>query len=296
MKSNVAVLFCTVLSTLAAFGTPNGIADGSVTRPIIIPHRGMWDEKVPQNTVEAIRRAYEAGAVCVETDFHHTRHGQMVCIHTRKDLERYTGCRKTVAELTPQDIKSLNLGEKQGLPRVYRIPLLDEVLAVVPKDRVLQAEIKGYSKEYPDLFDAAVKKAGLSESNIVVSAFSFDALKDFKARYPKYRMIHLVKLPKGKAFSVQDWIGKYKKANIDVFCPNCISTVGVMTRADADAVRASGLDFRVYAVKSREAFRQAATLGASGFTCDFWDKAFKWAEELGMDYRPVAIRKSPVHK
>ena len=91
MKSNVAVLFCTVLSALAAFGTPNGIADGSVTRPIIIPHRGMWDEKVPQNTVEAIRRAYEAGAVCVETDFHHTRHGQMVCIHTRKDLERYTG-------------------------------------------------------------------------------------------------------------------------------------------------------------------------------------------------------------
>jgi glycerophosphoryl diester phosphodiesterase len=254
----------------------------------------MWDEKVPQNTVEAIRRAYEAGALCVETDFHHTRYGQIVCIHTRTDLEYYTGLKKRIADLTPQDVKLINLGEKRNLSRVYRIPLLDEVLAVVPKDRVLQAEIKGYSKEYPDLFDAAVKKAGLSESNIVVSAFSYDALKDFKTRYPKYRTIHLVRLSKDKPFSVKGWIDKCQKANIDVFCPHCLSTVGVMTRADADAIRAAGLDFRVYGVKTRDAMRQAATLGASGFTCDFWDEAFKWAAETGMDYRPVAITPAAV--
>ena len=69
-----------------------------------------------------------------------------------------------------------------------------------------------------------------------------------------------------------------------------MSTAGVMTRADADAIRAAGLDFRVYGVKSRKAFKQAAMLCASGFTSDFWDEAFKWAEELGADYRPVARR------
>jgi glycerophosphoryl diester phosphodiesterase len=240
--------------------------------------------------VEAIRRAYEAGAICVETDFHHTRHGQMVCIHTRRDLEHYTGIKKRIPDLTPEDIKTIDLGEKSGLSRVYRIPLIDEVMAVVPKDRILQAEIKGYSKEYPDLFDAAVKKAGLSESNIVVSAFSYDALKDLKARYPKYRTIYLVKLPKDKAFSAEYWIDMCKKAKIDVFCPQSISTVDVMTRADADAIRAAGIDFRVYGVKTRENFRQAAKLGASGFTCDFWDVVFKWAKELEADYNP-AIRK-----
>ena len=290
MKFNVVLSACVVFSALFAFGSPECLPQGSVTRPVIIPHRGMWDEKVPQNTVEAIRRAYEAGALCVETDFHHTRYGQMVCIHVKSDLMRYTGCKKAIADLTPEDIKTLNLGEKQGLSRVYRIPLLDEVLAVVPKDRVLQAEIKGYSKEYPDLFDAAVKKAGLSESNIVVSAFSYAALKDFKARYPKYRTIHLVSLPKGKGFSAKGWIEKCKKAKIDVFCPKCASTVGVMTRADADEIRAAGIDFRVYAVKTRENMRQAAKLGASGFTCDFWDEAFKWAEEFGDGYRPVIAR------
>ena len=290
MKLNIILSVCAVFSALVTFGAPDCTAEGSVTRPILIPHRGMWDKNVPQNTVEAIRRAYDAGALCVETDFHHTRHGQMVCIHTWKDLERYTGSKKRVYNLTPEDIKTLNLGEKPGLSRVYRIPLIDEVLAVVPKDRVLQAEIRGYSKEYPDLFDAAVKKAGLSESNIVVSAFSYDALKDFNARYPKYRTIYLVKLPKDKAFSAEYWIDMCKKANIDVFCPQSISTVDVMTRADADAIRAAGLDFRVYGVKTREDFKQAAKLGASGFTCDFWDAVFKWAKELGADYNP-AIRK-----
>ena len=290
MKLNVVLSACSIFSALVVFGAPDCTSEGSVTRPILIPHRGMWDEKIPQNTVEAIRRAYEAGALCVETDFHHTRHGQMVCIHTRKDLERYTGSKKRIPDLTPEDIKTLNLGEKPGLSRIYRIPLIDEVLAVVPKDRILQAEIKGYSKEYPDLFDAAVKKAGLSESNIVVSAFSYDALKDLKARYPKYRTIYLVKLPKDKAFSTEYWIDMCKKAKIDVFCPQSISTVDVMTRADADAIRAAGIDFRVYGVKTRENFRQAAKLGASGFTCDFWDVVFKWAKELEMDYHPVTRR------
>ena len=287
MKLNILLSACTVFSAFVAFGASDSAAEGSVTRPILIPHRGMWDKKVPQNTVEAIRRAYEAGAICVETDFHHTRHGQMVCIHTRRDLEHYTGIKKRISDLTPEDIKTIDLGEKSGLSRVYRIPLIDEVMAVVPKDRILQAEIKGYSKEYPDLFDAAVKKAGLSESNIVVSAFSYDALKDLKARYPKYRTIYLVKLPKDKAFSAEYWIDMCKKAKIDVFCPQSISTVDVMTRADADAIRAAGIDFRVYGVKTRENFRQAAKLGASGFTCDFWDVVFKWAKEPGMDYHPV---------
>ena len=67
-------------------------------------------------------------------------------------------------------------------------------MAVVPKHGVLQSEIKGYSPQYADMFDAAVKAAGLSETNIVVSSFQYDALRDFKSRYPKYRCVWLVEL------------------------------------------------------------------------------------------------------
>ena len=246
-----------------------------------IAHRGMWDREVPQNTVEAIKRAYESGATWVETDFHHTKAGQMVCIHAEKELESYTGCKKKVADLTPEDVASLNLGKRDGLSAVYRIPLLDQILAVVPSNGVLQAEIKGYSPQYADIFDAAVKAAGLTEKNIVVSSFIYDALKDFKARYPKYRTVWLVAIPSKKPFAVETWIARCRDAGFEVFCPGCRTTLGKMTRADADAVRAAGLEFRVYGVNSREDLVQAKALGATGFTCNFWREAFVWAEAIG---------------
>ena len=246
-----------------------------------IAHRGMWDAEVPQNTVEAIKRAYDSGATWVETDFHHTKAGQMVCIHHESELRKYTGCKKKIVDLTPEDIATLNLGEKDALPRAYRIPLLDQVLAVVPKHGVLQAEIKGYSPQYADIFDAAVKAAGLAETNFVVSSFHYDALKDFKSRYPKYRAAWLVPLPRKKPFNVQEYIAKCKAASVEVFCPGCGSTKGVMTPADADAVRAAGLEFRFWGVNSPDDLRQAKLLGVSGFTCNYWLKAFDWARDLG---------------
>jgi glycerophosphoryl diester phosphodiesterase len=246
-----------------------------------IAHRGMWDKEVPQNTVEAIKRAYDSGATWVETDFHHTKAGQMVCMHADGELKSYTGCTKKVRDLTPEDLATLNLGTRDKLSKVYRIPLLDQVLDVVPKNGVVQAEIKGYSPQYADIFDKAVKAHGLTEKNIVVSSFNYDALKDFKARYPKYRTVWLTGLSKKKPFAVQDYIAKCKAANIEVFCPGCGSTKGVMTPADADAVRAAGLEFRMYGVNSLKDLEQAKALGAVGFTCNHWLKAFEWAKELG---------------
>lgn len=246
-----------------------------------IAHRGMWDREVPQNTVEAIRRAYESGATWVETDFHHTKAGQMVCIHAERELKSYTGCKKKIADLTPEDVASLNLGKRDGLSAVYRIPLLDQILAVVPSNGVLQAEIKGYSPQYADIFDAAVKAAGLTEKNIVVSSFKYKALKDFKAKYPKYRAVWLTSIPSEEPFVAEKWIAECKDAGFEVFCPGCKTTVGKMTRADADAVRAAGLEFRMFGVNSREDLAQAKALGATGFTCNFWRDAFSWAESIG---------------
>ena len=51
---------------------------GEVIPVRAVAHRGLWDEKVAENTVEAIRRAYEAGAECVETDFHEEKDGRMM--------------------------------------------------------------------------------------------------------------------------------------------------------------------------------------------------------------------------
>lgn len=260
-----------------------------------IAHRGLWNALVPQNTVEAFRRAWESGATWCETDFHHTRAGQMICLHAEGELRRYTGCEKAIADLTPDEVATLRLDPARFAASYgaassptssanaadFRIPLLDEVLATVPPHGTLQAEIKGYSPEYADLFDAAVREAGLSEANIVVSSFQFDALADFHARKPSYRTLWLLALPKNGDGDVAEMIAQCHDAGFDAFCPGLSAGSRPLTPAEADAVRAAGLSFRVWGVNTPEALRTARDLRAEAFTCNFWRDAFDWADSIG---------------
>ena len=275
------VLVAAFLSAVSAWCASGAETPAGVLEMRNIAHRGMWDKDIPQNTKEAIKRAYDEGATWVEADFFHTKAGQMIAIHDGKELREYTGCRKAVCDLTPEDVATLNLAPR-GSGRTFRIPLLDEVLAAVPRHGVLQAEIKGYSPTYADVFDAAVKAAGLCETNMVVSSFNYDALKDFKARYPKYRTVWLWAFSKKKRAFEADWcIAKCKAANIEVFCPAVFRVKGRLTAADADRICAAGIEFRVFGVNSAGQLKTAKALGAAGFTCNHWHEAFRWAEEVG---------------
>ena len=268
-----------------------------MTRIRNIAHRGLWNAKVPQNTIDAFRRAWAAGATWVETDFHHTAAGQMVCLHAEGELLRYSGCEKRIADLSPSDVATIRLdperfsaGARPGSipepddsdpgPDAFRIPLLDEVLATVPPHGTLQAEIKGYSTQYADIFDGAVRNAGLSEGNIVVSSFNFEALADFHARKPAYRTLLLVGVPKNGDKDVLGIARKSAEAGFWAFCPGLCDGDRPLTPAEVGVIRATGLSFRVYGVNSPEALRVAATLGAEAFTCNHWRRAFDWARDV----------------
>lgn len=248
-----------------------------------IAHRGLWDDTVPQNTLEAFRRAWQAGATWVETDFHRTHAGQMVCVHAARELEHYTGCTKAVADLTPEEVATLRLTPpaRNADAAAFRLPLLHEVLATVPANGTLQAEIKGYAPDYPELFDEAVRAAGLSERNLVISSFHFDALLDFHRRLPSYRTLWLVGVPRGGDTDVFAAISRCRDAGFGAFCPGLDAGSRPLTSAEADAVRDAGLSFRVYGVNTPEALRTARDLGAEAFTCNFWRQAFDWARDVG---------------
>jgi len=246
-----------------------------------VAHRGLWKEAgLPQNTVEAIRAAFDAGAQVVETDFTETESGEIVCLHDIKALATMSTVVKEPKTITPEDRAVINLGEKMKLPKPYRIPLLKDVLAVVPKHGVLQAEIKTYGPTYARQFDESVRAAGLTEKNIFVSSFNSDALKDFHSKYPAYRTIWLgCDLKKG--FDLDKLIAKAKTGGFAVFCPGCDQAKHAgFGPADADRVRAAGLDFRVFGVNSLDALKYAASLGATGFTCNYHLAAYGWARQV----------------
>ena len=253
-----------------------------------VAHRGLWKEaNLPQNTVEAIQAAYDAGAQVVETDFALTKCGEMICLHDRKALASMSSVVKDPADITPEDRATINLGEKAKLPRPYRIPLLKDVLAVVPKDRVLQAEIKVYGPTYAEKFVAAVREAGLTETNFIVSSFNYGALKDFREKHPEYKTLWLGCGVKGK-YDVAEIVRQAKEGRFDVICPGCeAARAAGFTRADADKIRAAGFDFRFFGVNAPESLAYAAWLGATGFTCNTFKAAYGWAEKLdGVELLP----------
>jgi glycerophosphoryl diester phosphodiesterase len=221
--------------------------------------------------VEAITRAYDYGADWVETDFNLMPDGKMLCFHDPKTRDRV-------------------------IKPPFHVPTLEEVLAVVPKDRHIQCEIKTYGAEYAAKFDAAVKAAGLTPDNIIVSCFNPTSLKDFKRRMPQYRTLWLIS-PKrldneGKGIEVGRLIATAKDIGAFAMCPGAKGAYKAKwSRADADRIRAAGFSFRFFGVNTPQMLAYAAELGVEAFTCNYYEDAFLWARKNDVRLNPPKERK-----
>ncbi|HET6381468.1 MAG TPA: glycerophosphodiester phosphodiesterase family protein [candidate division Zixibacteria bacterium] len=115
---------------------------------LIVAHRGASAE-LPENTMEAYRRAVELGADAVELDVHLTADGQLALIHDDM-LDRTTDGSGPVRERTVRELRRLDAGAKFEGPdgsfpyrgTGMRIPTLPEVLEWLPEDTGLVVEIK----------------------------------------------------------------------------------------------------------------------------------------------------------
>ena len=234
----------------------------------VVAHRGVPDTIV-ENTAESIAKAFELGATWVETDFHHTQAGQMVCIHCSIVLKKLSGVDKKVKDLTPEDLKTINIGKNSKDGKVYRIPLLEDILKLVPKNAILQAEIKGYSPQYADLFVKAMKDANLKSTNFVISSFQYDAIADFKKKYPEFETMWLVASSKFK--NPGDLIAEAKKINVKYIALGA-SGLHKIDFSYAQKIRDAGFDVRVWGVQNLELLKHAIRIGATGFTTNHYKK------------------------
>jgi glycerophosphoryl diester phosphodiesterase len=99
-------------------------------------HRGLWDEKSPENSLSAIKKAVDAG-YGIEFDIHLTRDGRVVVFHD-DTLERMCGVQGRIEDMTYEQLSAFRL-----LQSDERIPLLTELLEVVDGQVPLLVELKG---------------------------------------------------------------------------------------------------------------------------------------------------------
>lgn len=141
-------------------------------------HRGSLTE-APENTVLAMEKALASGARALELDVQLTKDGQLVVIHDHHFARFNHKVKSKVKDVTLAEAKQIDIGS--GFSNRFkdvRIATLGEVLEAVPKDILLNVEIKNI----PIIYDGIERKvlATLEEyerlDQTIISSFDHEAL------------------------------------------------------------------------------------------------------------------------
>ena len=148
---------------------------------LIIAHRGASAE-APENTLAAISRALDCKADGIEIDVYYVD-GEVFVFHDRY-LERLTARPGRLLDLTAAQIRTLKVFSQQ------RIPTLDEVLACVAGQCMLNIEMKG---EVPpailiEHLQRACSEYGFTQEQLIVSSFNHHWLQQLKSDLPWIRL------------------------------------------------------------------------------------------------------------
>jgi len=156
-------------------------------RPLVIAHRGHSIE-LPENTLEAYRRAIDLGVEMIECDVNMTRDGELVMIHDWR-LDRTTTASGRVEDLTLAEIQALDAGSRFGPEFAgLRIPTTAATLDLAREAGILMCfEVKGetpahFRRVADVLIDLFVAKDALGWA--FMSSYDHEALAVAKAKVP----------------------------------------------------------------------------------------------------------------
>lgn len=112
-------------------------------RPLCFAHRGFSSQH-PENTIPAFRAAFDAGVDGIELDVTLSADGQVVVRHDF-DLERTTDGVGYVWEHTYDSLKKFNAAHYFGGNYPFEgIPLLTDVLDILPPSTIINIELKSF--------------------------------------------------------------------------------------------------------------------------------------------------------
>lgn len=245
-------------------------------RPQFIAHRGGAG-LYPENTLYAFRRAVEDWAVdAIELDVHATADGHCVVIHD-PTVDRTTDGTGRVADLTLAELQRLDAGYRftpdggrtfpyrgQGL----RIPTIDEVLADLPADITLIAEVKARAAQAP-LFEA-VRRAGAEQR--VVAAGMHDADRDL---FPQYKGPISASMEQLRRFIILYRLRLWRlwRPPVEVVqMPEYWGDRRVLTPGLVKALHASGLPVQIWTVDETADMERLLDWGVDGILTDRPDR------------------------
>lgn len=135
--------------------------------PFLAAHRGVNGANIPCNTLAAYKIAVDQGADVVEIDVTKSKDGEFFVFHPGMEPV-YLKCGKLIPEMTAQEVRNLKLLNQDEVVTHYRVPTLQEVLALL-KDKVYI----NVDKFWTDVegITAEIRRAGV-EKQVIVKTFA----------------------------------------------------------------------------------------------------------------------------
>ncbi len=142
-----------------------------------IAHRGLHDDKVPENSLLAFENAIKQGYP-IETDVHQISDGTLIIFHDNS-LQRMTGQDGYVKNLKKEDLEKIKLSGTD-----QKIPTLDEFLKFVDGRTPILLEIKNTNK-VGELESALYSKLKQYNGEYAIQSFNPYVLEWFKINAPE---------------------------------------------------------------------------------------------------------------
>src|SRR5687767_2478618 len=280
------LLVATLAFTLLILPHSLGCAGGQ-RKVEMIAHRGESYD-APENTLAAINLGWERGADAVEMDLHLTSDGKLITIHD-KDTLRVTGGKAkggqklAVLEHTAAELRKLDVGSWKSVSNAgERMPLIEEVLATLPKDkdRRLFIEVKVGPNAAAPLV-AAIKSAGRPPEQTAVISFNLDTCAEVERLMPELEVYYLVDLNPNKktgapAPPIEELIKRANDAKLDGLN---LSHHETLNEDAVKRIHEAGLKCYVWTVDDPAIAKRMLEAGVDGITTN---RAQWLREQLGL--------------
>jgi len=231
-------------------------------RFLVTGHRGAAGLE-PENTVRSFLRACELGVDRVETDVRLTRDTHLICMHDAT-VDRTTNSTGAVADLTFAELRGLDAGERE------HVPTLQEAIAAVRGQAVLQIELKGEGTVAPTL--SALDVAGIRPEEVLLTCFDASRLEEVRARRPDLPLSLLFGQPPPDAIARAQTVGA---SSISIQHTH-------LTGEWVDAAHAAGLEIRGWNPDTREEMEPVIALGVDGLGSNRPDILIDLLRERGL--------------
>lgn len=230
-------------------------------RPLLLGHRGAM-ARAPENTLGSFRAALDDGGVGVELDV--TLSGDSIPVVLHDDtLDRTTNVHGKPTDYDADELSGVDAGTWFGPEwSGERVPRLTEVFTMMPRDAVVNVELKGPTPGYVGLERRAVDVIRrFPHVNVIVSSFHPAQLLEVRRIAPE--------LPIGLLLDDQSILPGRTAWTAPLLAPDAIHPPArIVDRGFVDAARNAGLRVHVWSVKTTEEAARLLDLGVDGLIVD----------------------------